>query len=87
MFHDTVVAGPIVSNSKTIARFAAAEKAHVALKDSDEVLFKRLCDCKQRMVVDEVESPGADQKNEDGDDALDEEEELEVAEMLIGQGL
>lgn len=85
VFHGTVVAGPIVSNSKNVAKFAAAEKALVVLRDSDEgELLKELCDCKQRMVVDgEKAESGADQRSDDEGGALDEQEEMEVAAMLV----
>jgi endoribonuclease Dicer len=94
VFHGTVVAGPIVSNSKTIARFAAAEKALVALRDTDEgELLKKLCDCRQRMNLDhkkkdqgvDQRSEEADEDEEDEEEEEEEEEEIEVAQMLTEQ--
>ncbi|KAF5358535.1 hypothetical protein D9756_001949 [Leucocoprinus leucothites] len=85
VFHGIVIAGPIVSNSKNVAKFASAEKALVALRDADEgKLLLKLCDCKHRMVVDtQNKDSGADQRSEDDDEALDEEEEIAVVRMLV----
>ncbi|KAF9452311.1 type III restriction enzyme [Macrolepiota fuliginosa MF-IS2] len=87
VFHGVVIVGPIMSNSKNVARFAAAEKALVALRDINEgELLKKLCNCKQRMAVDEEKAgSGVDQRSDDEDGALNEEEEKEVIEMLIEQ--
>jgi len=61
VYHETVIAGPIISNSKNVGKFAAADKALAALRDADEgSLQRRLCDCREvseeeevvRMVVD-----------------------------------
>ncbi|KAJ3566679.1 hypothetical protein NP233_g6850 [Leucocoprinus birnbaumii] len=82
VLHRTVIAGPIVSNSKNVARFASAEKALVALRDMGEgKLLQELCDCKQRMIMDgQRKAMGADQRSED-DDTPDEEEEQEVVQL------
>ncbi|KXN82617.1 Dicer-like protein 1 [Leucoagaricus sp. SymC.cos] len=87
VFHGTVVSGPIVSASKNVAKFAAAEKALVALRNVNKgELLKKLCDCKHRMVVDEAKKDiESDQRSEDGEDAEEEKEEAEVAQMLTGE--
>lgn len=81
VFHGQIVAGPIVSNSKAVSRFAAAERAFMALRASDEELFKKLCDCQNQMITDEVTGSG----EVDDLDTLDEVEESEVANMLMGE--
>jgi hypothetical protein len=83
VFHDRVVAGPIVSSSKTVARFAVAERALSALRDSGGELVKNVCDCRDRMETDEEITEGRIDLTE-GADSL---EELEVANMLIVEEL
>lgn len=63
-----------MSNSKAVARFAAAERALSALRASNGELVKKVCDCRNRMVTDEVINDS---------DILDDIEESEVADMLV----
>lgn len=54
VYHGTVIAGPIVSNSKNVGRFAAADKALAALRDADGgSLQRRLCNCKEASEEEE----------------------------------
>lgn len=51
--HNIVVAGPIVSVSHNVAKFAAAERALGILKNRDsEKALSALCDCAMAMAVD-----------------------------------
>lgn len=71
-----------------MAKFAAAEKALVSLRDTDSgELLAKLCDCKRKMVVDDKGDDSAgDQRSNDEENVLNEQEEREVVEMLVEEG-
>lgn len=53
MVHGVLVVGPIVSSSLAVARFLAAERALVILKDPEsEKCLSRICICGQEMAID-----------------------------------
>lgn len=55
MVHGVLVVGPIVSSSLAVARFSAAERALVILKDPEsEKCLTKICICGQEMAVDDM---------------------------------
>ena len=55
MVHGILVVGPIISSSLVVARFLAAERALVILKDPEsEKCLTRLCICGQEMAIDDM---------------------------------
>lgn len=63
LVHDVVISGPIVSTSLSVAKFSAAEKALVILKDIHaEKSLTRLCRCsvdsQPELVVQPPENNG-----------------------------
>ena len=74
--HDTTIVGPIFSASLALARFAAAERAHAILRDTEsKKCLQRLCTCALAMQVgDQLQSIIVSSELE--------EEEREVVKML-----
>lgn len=59
LVHDTVVAGPVVATSLSIAKFLASERALAVLSDAtSEKSLSRLCICGEVMQVDVTEDAG-----------------------------
>lgn len=55
MVHGVLVVGPIISSSLAVARFLAAERALVILKDPEsEKCLSRICICAQEMAIDDM---------------------------------
>jgi endoribonuclease Dicer len=53
--HGVLVVGPIISSSLAVARFLAAERALVILKDPEsEKCLSRICICAQEMAIDDM---------------------------------
>jgi hypothetical protein len=79
--HDTTIVGPIFSTSLALARFAAAERAHAILRDTEsKKCLQRLCTCALAIQVgDQFQSTIVPSDLE--------EEEREVVEMLCSTGL
>jgi hypothetical protein len=51
--HDIVIAGPIFSTSKSLSKFAVADRSLSVLRDpQSEKFFERLCTCRFAMQVD-----------------------------------
>ena len=54
MVHGVLVVGPIISSSLAVARFMAAERALVILKDPEsEKCLTKICICGREMAVDD----------------------------------
>jgi endoribonuclease Dicer len=54
LVHGIVIAGPILSSSMSISKFAVAERALVVLQDAEsEKHVERLCTCRFAMQVDD----------------------------------
>jgi endoribonuclease Dicer len=54
MVHGVLVVGPIISSSLAVARFLAAERALVILKDPEsEKCLTQICVCGREMVIDD----------------------------------
>ena len=52
--HGVLVVGPIISSSLAVARFLAAERALVILKDPEsEKCLPRICICGREMTIDD----------------------------------
>ena len=55
MVHGVLVVGPIISSSLAVARFLAAERALVILKNPEsEKCLTRICICGQEMAIDDM---------------------------------
>lgn len=53
MVHNTIVAGPIVATSLTVAKFMASERALAILSDPEaEKFLPRVCTCDKSMDVE-----------------------------------
>ena len=53
--HGVLVVGPIISSSLAVARFLAAERALVILKDPEsEKCLSQICICGQEMAIDDI---------------------------------
>jgi len=73
--HGVVVAGPIFSSSKSLSKFAVAERSLAILRDpQSEKFVERLCTCQFAMQVDSP--PESDETPSDIED------DLEVSEFL-----
>ena len=59
LVHNTVVVGPVVATSLSVAKFLASERALAILSDAtSEKSLSRLCVCGQVMEVDVAEGMG-----------------------------
>ena len=92
LVHGKLVAGPIISSSLSVARFAAAERALTKLREpNSDMNLASLCDCALAMSVDGC-PPAAPliidstETTNDMSSTGDEENEdiAEVADILIG---
>ena len=55
MVHGVLVVGPIISSSLAVARFLAAERALVILKDPEsEKCLTQICICGKEMAIDDM---------------------------------
>jgi endoribonuclease Dicer len=55
LVHGVLVVGPIVSTSLAVARFLAAERALIILKDPEsEKCLTKICTCGQEMAIDDI---------------------------------
>jgi endoribonuclease Dicer len=66
LVHDTIVVGPVVATSLSVAKFLASERALMILSDAtSEKSLSRLCICGQIMEVDIADGvPQADSQEE-----------------------